>query len=107
MTREAAIQAAVRQRCTDCGGGDCRWPACDCGFLPDDVRAGFCAGEEFVRRAMVPALPDRFGHEWEPDGQSLMICRLCGELTGSMAAYLACAGSAAEPGSLEGGDDGE
>lgn len=54
-------------------------------------------------------MPDEFGHEWEPDAYApgLMICRLCGELTGSMAARLPCAGSAAEPGSLEGGDDGE
>ncbi len=74
--------------------------------LPCRLR-GEHIGETFVRRAMQPALPDRFGHEWEPDGGSLMICRLCGELTGSMAARLACAGSAAEPGSLEGGDDGE
>ena len=44
------------------------------------------------------------GHEWRISG-ALTVCHLCGVVMGTPAARLACAGSAAEPGSLEKEDE--
>lgn len=111
-----SIEEAVRRQVTDRLTGDLRKHL----FARLDHQLSEVTRDQIgaVVKEKMPALMDailsaayvpvsNYGQRAEPTTFRNEVIRLCGELTGSMAAHLACAGSAAEPGSLDGGDDGE